>query len=134
VEVGEPGDDELARGVDPVIRGPGVIATDVGDAVIVVDETAATQESVSSVVAGNHVPAVDDRSQWRLSSTPASTAGLGVSRNDNGQKWITGRSSPLSVERVPHCHESLHRPREDIAPLRIVGHLASAVTLVRILL
>src|SRR5712691_6874566 len=101
VQVDQTGNDELARSVDPVVRGPRVRAADERHAVVLVDQTAATQETVSPVVVGDHVPAMDDRSHRDLSSTPASTAGSGVPRNDNSAECITGNcclsSPPLAV-------------------------------------
>src|SRR5712691_9008285 len=95
VQVDETGNDELARGVDPVVRGPRVGAADERYAVVLVDQAAATQESVSSVVVGDHVPAMDDRSHRNLSSIPASTAGSGVPRNNNSGQCITAVLIPL---------------------------------------
>src|SRR5712691_1899227 len=100
VQVDETGNDELARRVDPVVRGPGVAPADEHDAIVLVDQTAATQEAVAPVVVGDHIPAMDDCSHRNLSSIPASTAGSGVPRNDDSGQCITAVPSPPSGERA----------------------------------
>ena len=100
VQVDETGNDELARRVDPVVRGPGVAPADEHDAIVLVDQTAATQEAVAPLVVSDHIPAVDDCSHRNLSSIPASTAGSGVPRNDDSGQCITAVPSPPSGERA----------------------------------
>src|SRR5207244_5212309 len=46
VQVDETGNDELARRVNPMVRGPGVAPADEHDAIVIVDQNAATQEAV----------------------------------------------------------------------------------------
>src|SRR5712692_5365666 len=95
VQVDETRNDELARGVDPLVRWPRVAAAHERHAVVLIDQAAATQEPVSPLVVSDHVPAVNGRSHQDLSSTPASTAGSGMPSNDNSGECITAAVFPL---------------------------------------
>src|SRR5262249_1801618 len=77
VDVDEPGNDELAAGVDATIDGPGEGPSDERHAVVLEDEHATAQQPVPTVTVGDDVAALaqrlhgcllDPRSQSSLSS------------------------------------------------------------------